>query len=569
MPDGAASPGQAAAAGQMPGAAPAPAMAPKRRLASPFLRRILLVNALPLALLVIGLLYLDQYQNGLMDADVSALREQARIYAGALGESAVQQTASGDHAALAPDLARPLLYRLTDPTPFAQARLFGPDGNIVADSQVREGAGGAIVTEPLPAPESGGPVSRLVSWFYDHVLAWAPTAGGIPVRQLDKADGADWQPDLKAVLALRGKDTGQEVPPYIRRTPDGRLLVTVAEPVMHDNQTVGMILLTHDARRVDQAVLSVRISILGLFFVALILTVLLSWYLAQTIARPILRLAIAAQDMREGHGRTGSVPASLLDRGDELSILARALADSATALWGRMDAIERFAADVSHEIKNPLTSIRSAIETLRRVEDANQSRNNLLAIMADDVVRLDRLITDISDASRVDAEISRAAPEKLDIVAMLGALADIDDATRQPGAPVLVLKPDVKPGLAVAAVEGRLVQVLGNLIGNARSFSPPGGLIELDARELPDGWVEVSVSDEGPGIPEGKLESVFERFYSERPQGETFGKHSGLGLSISKQIIEALNGQIRAENRRDAEGRVLGARFVITLPKAP
>ena len=561
MPDGVALP----RASTGTAAAPTPALAPRRRLASPFLRRILSVNALPLVLLVIGLLYLDQYQNGLMDADVGALREQARIYAGALGESAVQEN-SGDHPVLVADLARPLLYRLTDPTPFAQARLFGPDGNLVADSQVREGSGGAIVTEPLPPPANGGTVSSVVGWFYDHLLAWAPSAGGIPVRQIDKADGSDWQPDLKAVLALRGNDTGQEVPPFIRRTPDGRLLVTVAEPVTHDNQTVGMVLLTHDARRVDQAVFSVRLSILGLFLVALILTVLLSWYLAQTIARPILGLAIAAQAMREGHGRTGAVPAALMDRGDEISILARALSDSATALWGRMDAIERFAADVSHEIKNPLTSIRSAIETLRRVEDATK-RRNLLAIMAEDVMRLDRLITDISDASRVDAEISRVTPERLDIVAMLGALADIDDATRAPGAPMLVVG-DLTPGLGVAAVEGRLVQVLGNLIGNARSFSPPGGSIVLAAQETAEGMVEISVSDGGPGIPEGKLENVFERFYSERPLGESFGKHSGLGLSISKQIVEALSGRIRAENRHDEQGVVCGARFVITLPKA-
>ena len=444
--------------------------------------------------------------------------------------------------------------------------MFGPDGNLVADSQVREGPGGAIVTEPLPPPANSGTVSSVVGWFYDHLLAWAPSAGGIPVRQIDKANGSDWQPDLKAVLALRGNDAGQEeVPPFIRRAPDGRLLVTVAEPVTHDNGTVGMVLLTHDARRVDEAVFSVRLSILGLFLVALVLTVLLSWYLAQTIARPILGLAIAAQAMREGHGRTGAVPAALMDRGDEISTLARALSDSATALWGRMDAIERFAADVSHEIKNPLTSLRSAIETLRRVEDAGK-RRNLLAIMAEDVMRLDRLITDISDASRVDAEISRVTPERIDIVAMLGALADIDDATRPPGAPMLALG-ELTPGIGVAAVEGRLVQVLGNLIGNARSFSPPGGRIVLAAQETAEG-VEISVSDEGPGIPEAKLQDVFERFYSERPQGESFGKHSGLGLSICKQIVEALNGRIRAENRHDVDGRICGARFVVILPKA-
>jgi two-component system sensor histidine kinase ChvG len=203
---------------------------------------------------------------------------------------------------------------------------------------------------------------------------------------------------------------------------------------------------------------------------------------------------------------------------------------------------------------------------LRRVDDAAK-RRNLLAIMAEDVMRLDRLITDISDASRVDAEISRVTPVRLDIVAMLGALADIDDATRAPGAPILMVG-ELKAGLGVAAVEGRLVQVLGNLIGNARSFSPPGGRIVLAAQDVADGMVEISVSDEGPGIPEGKLQDVFERFYSERPQGESFGKHSGLGLSISKQIVEALNGRIRAENRHDADSRVCGARFVITLPKA-
>ncbi|WP_159014107.1 stimulus-sensing domain-containing protein [Acidisoma sp. S159] len=562
MPDGAVV-AQAQTAGAPPEAKPA--FTPPRRLVSPFLRRILLVNALPLALLVIALLYLDQYQKGLRDADVAALREQARIYAGALGESAVQDTTT-DHPTLVPDLARPLLYRLTDPTPFAQARLFGPDGNLVADSQVRTGSGGAIVTEPLPPAVNRGTLSHIVSWVYDRLLTFAPAPGGFPVQRLDKADGSEWQPDLKAVLSLRGNDAGQEVPPYFRRTPDGRLLVTVAEPVMRDNQAVGMVLLTHDARRVDEAVFSVRFSILGLFLVALVLTVLLSWYLARTIAQPILGLAIAAQDMREGHGRTGAVPAALLNRGDEISILARALSDSATALWGRMDAIERFAADVSHEIKNPLTSIRSAIETLRRVEDATQ-RKRLLAIMGEDVIRLDRLITDISDASRVDAEISRSAPVPLEIGAMLGALADIDDATRTEAAPILKVG-ELQPGLVVAGVEGRIVQVLGNLIGNARSFSPPRGQIWLGAQEALGGMVEISVADEGPGIPEGKLESVFDRFYSERPEGEGFGKHSGLGLSISKQIVEALGGTIRAENRHDAEGRVTGARFVVTLPKA-
>jgi len=296
-----------------------------------------------------------------------------------------------------------------------------------------------------------------------------------------------------------------------------------------------------------------------------VLTVALSWYLSLTIARPILRLAGAAHEMREGRGRSGTVPQTLLRRTDEVGELAHALTESAAALWARMDATERFAADVAHEIKNPLTSIRSAIETLRRVEDPQQQRR-LLAIIGEDVIRLDRLISDISDASRVDAELSRTATEPLDVGSILAILAEIHDATRVDGEPVIVLDATDTP-LLVQAVEGRLVQVLRNLIGNARSFSPQNGTILLQARET-GAMVEISVMDEGPGMPESKLEHVFDRFYSERPAGEQFGQHSGLGLSISRQIVEALKGRIAAENRLNEKGQVVGARFVIRLPRA-
>jgi two-component system sensor histidine kinase ChvG len=231
-----------------------------------------------------------------------------------------------------------------------------------------------------------------------------------------------------------------------------------------------------------------------------------------------------------------------------------------------MDAIERFAADVAHEIKNPLSSIRSAIETLRRIDDPAKQRR-LTAIIAEDVGRLDRLISDISDASRIDAELSRVATEPVDVAGILSVLAEINEATRDEEDPRIRL--DLGEGrLVVQAVEGRLVQVLRNLIGNAESFSPQGGEIGLVARD--DGsMVEIAVEDSGPGIPDAKLEGIFDRFYSERPQGERFGQHSGLGLSISRQIVEALRGQIVAENRRDENGKVIGARFIVRLPKAP
>jgi len=538
----------------------------RARWVSPLLRRILLVNALPLALLVAALLYLDQYQNGLLEAQVSALREQARIYAGALGESAVR-TPEPDNPKLMPEIARPLLRRLTDPTPGAQAKVYAPDGTVIADSRVREGASGAVNTEPLPPAAEHGPFVGAIGWVYDKVLSILPHELPTPlvVDMTPGAAGLEWQPDVKEELRLNSSGQSGEMPPYIQRTKDNQLLVTVAEPVERDRHTVGIILLTRDAREVETSLFVVRISILALFGLALGLTVLLSWYLSLTIARPMLRLAGAAAEMREGHGRAGNVPAPLLARRDEVGTLATALSDSAQALFARMDAIEKFAADVAHEIKNPLSSIRSAIETLRRIEDPARQKQ-LLTIIAQDVTRLDRLISDVSDASRLDAELSRITAERVDVVPILHTLREMDEATRDAeNDPRLVV--DAAGSLMVWAAEDRLVQVLRNLITNAQSFSPPRGRIALAAREA-GAMVEISVEDEGPGIPEGNLEQIFERFYSERPTGEKFGQHSGLGLSISRQIIEALRGGITAENRRGIGNKVMGARFVVRLPRA-
>ena len=550
------------------GILPAPPLTTRRRrlrLVPPLLRRILLVNAMPLVLLLAALLYLDQYQDGLLQAEVTTLREQARIFAGALGETAVREDAA-DRPVLVPELARPLLRRLTEPTPNAQAKLYAPDGTVVADSRVREGTGGAVVTEPLPPAIARGRLVGTIGRIYDQILAFLPHSNQIPLLDTGpSAAGPDWQPDVKEEVRLTGTNQSREMTPYIRRTEDNRLLVTVAEPVQRNRATAGIVLLTREAREVDDSLLTVRLSILGLFALALGLTVLLSWYLSQTIARPILRLAGAAEQMREGRGRTGAVPPVLLRRNDEIGELAGALSESARALWTRMDAIERFAADVAHEIKNPLTSMRSAIETLRRIEDVDKQRR-LLAIIAEDVGRLDRLISDISDASRVDAELSRAATEPIDVAPILATLAEINEATRGEDDPRLELIPP-EGRVVVQAVEGRLVQVLRNLIGNAESFSPRHGRILLRARAA-GAQVEISVEDEGPGIPEAQLEHIFDRFYSERPQGEHFGQHSGLGLSICRQIVEALKGRISAENRRDDGGRVIGARIIVRLPAA-
>ncbi|WP_370636297.1 stimulus-sensing domain-containing protein [Komagataeibacter sp. FNDCR2] len=542
----------------------------RARLVSPLMRRILLVNTVPLGLLALTLLYLTQFQNSLLEAEVSALREQARIYAGALGQSAV--TLSRHDVTLEPALARPLLMRLTEPSPSAHARLFAPDGQVVADSRVEQNSHHGEeekVAPSTPEEEEHSPLHppsvNIGERLYNWLLGQLPTLSGERIMMLDTPDS---DPSIQPVTQPDGTRV-MEIPPYIRRNAHHHLMVTVAEPVMHDGRTtVGIIQLTREARDVDRSLFAVRSSILSLFLMALALTILLSWYLSLTIARPLLRLAASAHTMRESADRTDMVPERLLARRDEIGEVARALQDSASALWARMDAIERFAADVSHEIKNPLSSIRSAIESLLRIDDPERQQR-LLSIINADVCRLDRLITDISDASRVDAELSRARAEPVAIVPLLSVLVEIHQATRRPGQPSMAVassgdSPERR--LAVMAVEDRLVQVLRNLIGNAVSFSPPDGQILLSAVPA-GGMIEIAVNDDGPGIPQAKLDNIFDRFYSERPSSENFGQHSGLGLSISRQIIEALRGTISAENRMDASGRVLGARFVICLPR--
>ncbi|GBR26305.1 two component sensor histidine kinase ChvG [Kozakia baliensis NRIC 0488] len=546
------------------------------RLASPLMRRILLLNTLPLAMLAVTLLFLNDFQNSLLETDVNALREQAHIYAAALGQSAVMRNPArhplpGAEYMFDTALARPLLLRLTEPSPNARARLVGPDGTLVADS-LNEASLAHHTGEKLPAsfPDSDlprqwePPHNNSLEVAYEWLLSLLPLSSREGIVTLDTPDAPP--PDPSAA----GSTRGTEAAPYIRRTPDRQLVITVAEPVMHDGQTVGVIQLTRQAQEVDRSLFAVRSSILSLFLVAMAVTVLLSWYLSLTIARPLLRLAVASHDMRDVSGRADTVPENLLNRRDEIGVLARALRGSVLALWARMDATERFAADVSHEIKNPLSSIRSAIETLPRIENRVR-QERLLSIINNDVKRLDRLISDISDASRIDAELSRARPEPVAVESLLAILTEMHQTTRKPDDAILKLvdeSDDPAHPLRVLAVEDRLVQVLRNLIGNAISFSPSKGLIVLRCRANSE-KVEVSVSDEGPGIPDGKLEDIFDRFYSERPNSENFGQHSGLGLAISRQIIEALHGNLYAENRHDDQGRVLGARFVILLPRAP
>jgi two-component system sensor histidine kinase ChvG len=395
----------------------------------------------------------------------------------------------------------------------------------------------------------------LVTDIYDWVVGLLPSGRRWPLYHESVEDRAEDYPEVEKALA-------GEVGRAVYERARGGVVLNVAVPVQRYRQVLGALLLSSDGAAIEEAVRTVRLGILKVFGVALGITVLLSLYLGRTIAQPLHRLADAADRVRRGHGRQIDIP-DFTRRRDEIGDLSGTLRDMTAALWQRMDAIERFAADVAHEIKNPLTSLHSAVETAARLEDPAQQKR-LMSIILDDVQRLNRLITDISDASRLDAELSRAEMGPVDIGSMLQALADLHEATIGDGPP-LRLEIARHQSLTVHGIEGRLVQVWRNLISNALSFSPLGGSIRIAAVREGD-KVRVTVADDGPGIPEGKLAAIFDRFYSERPAGEKFGTHSGLGLSISKQIVDAHGGRIVAENRMADDGRILGALFTVTLP---
>ncbi len=543
----------------VPPAAPAEPGAPrptKRQrwlpFASPLTWRILAVNVLAPVILVAGLFYLDRYKNELISQELESLRIRAEMMAAAVGEGAVIDTGVSIPE-LSPLAARQMLRRLAQPARM-RARLFDQNGEELADSRRLVAGTDEIQVEDLPAPDP----SMFVRGFrrlYDFITKASLANDDLPhYHERFHPRASDYD---EVIQALAGDPAWA-----VRVTRGHHLLLTTAVPVQHYKQVLGAVMVSSTGDDIAQSLFKVRLTIFQVFAFALTITVTLSLYLAGTIARPIRRLAAAADRVRRGRGRRHVIP-DLTVRGDEIGDLSGALRDMTETLWRRMDAVEAFAADVAHEIKNPLTSLRSAVETCALVQNPEQQRR-LMSIIQDDVGRLDRLISDISDASRIDAELSRSDAEPLSVHRMIEGLASVyRDTGAAEGIGVLV-RCDPDDELLVLAIESRLAQVLRNLIANALSFSPPGGAITLAARR--EGrQVVITVSDQGPGIPGNKLEAIFERFYSERPAAEKFGTHSGLGLSISKQIVEAHGGRLTAANLTDADGRVCGACFTLRL----
>ena len=501
-------------------------------------RLIIVLNLLGLAILVGGALVLNELRQGLVSARLEGLSLEGQVIANVIDQSA---TVGDPEPALEADEASSVLQALFDTAHAQRARLYDADGHVIFDSRI---VADRVEASPLPAAiKPGDRAFRLGLGVVS------------PARRLAKAHAALAR---EVGAALRGLTVSNT-----RIGEDGRKVVSVSIPIEHVREVLGV--LTLEAGDVDKIIAAERLALIPFILIAVAVTLLSSLLLTTLVARPVLRLARAADRVRLQRARAIALP-DLARRRDELGDLARSLEDMTHTLSDRMEAIERFAADVAHELRNPMTSIRSAVETLDLVKDPGP-RARLLAILQQDVGRLDRLITDISNASRLDAELARESPRPLDLARLLADICAFYEATGKPGEPrVRFVEAATSEPMRVSGREGPLGQVIRNLVDNARSFSPKGGQVRVSVRRA-RGEILAQIEDDGPGMPPENLETVFQRFYTSRPKGAAFGGNSGLGLAIARQIVEAHGGRIWAENRL-VGGAVAGARFIVALPSA-
>jgi two-component system sensor histidine kinase ChvG len=543
-------------------------------------RRIVSLNLAGLVALVASILYLSQFRAGLIDARAQSLLVQAEIIAGAIAASATVETNtitidpdrlqdlkpgetygapdeySGLDFPINPERVAPVLRRLISPTK-TRARIYDRDGGLILDSRNLYGRGDVLRFElPPPSVEKPGIAERTMI----AVRTWL-NRGDLPLyRELGPENGNGYQ---EVGRSLNGQKSSM-----VRVNDRGEVIVSVAVPVQRFRAIHGALMLSTQGDDIDQMVTAERLAILKVGGVASAVMIVLSLLLASTIAGPVRRLADSAERVRRRIRTRVEIP-DFTGRRDEIGHLSGALRDMTDALYNRIEAIEMFAADVAHELKNPLTSLRSAVETLPLARNDN-SRSRLLAVIEHDVKRLDRLISDISDASRLDAELQRQDMTSVGLRRLLTALASVANETRRGNNIAVELRFEGRANdtFLVPGHDSRLGQVISNLLSNAQSFSEAGGRVRIVCRRVRS-EIEIVIDDDGPGIREDALERIFERFYTDRPH-QGFGQNSGLGLSISKQIVEAHGGRIWAENRAGppsvGEATIAGARFVVRLP---
>ena len=519
---------------------------------SPLARKIITFNLLAILVLVSGVLFLNPFRDSLVYQREKAILTEARLIAGFLGSQIVEVPADA-------------------PAPDADTVLSGIELSVASSLFLYDASGGLITSRDFEArPTAFAPLqpqerSTAITDTLDAIwMSIARLMGQDLNRPNVKTDNAL----LVANLVEGALTEGTQV----RTSEDlhGNTIFTVATPIMHQGAPIGVIAMASAAGEIDGLVRAEREQILQMFVIAILVSVGLSLVLASTIANPLSDLAAAAEIGRERNARKFSpsrvrIP-DLTARPDEIGRLSGALRGMVTALYDRIDANEQFAADVAHEIKNPLASLRSAVTSLRTTKREDH-REKLLDVIEHDTVRLDRLVSDISNASRLDSELVKEEEEPFDLLNMIANLSDYLGAeAREKGVEFITDMPN--DPIVIEGLESRLAQVFVNLLTNAISFCEDGDAIRIWVRKR-ENRVLVVVEDTGPGIPEQALTKIFNRFYTERPQ-DHFGNNSGLGLAISKQIVEAHGGVIWAENIRPTDADVtsepLGARFVVGLP---
>jgi two-component system sensor histidine kinase ChvG len=559
-----------------------------QRASSSLTRRIVVLNLAGLVALLVGFLYLNQFREGLIEARVQSLLIQGEIIAGAIASSATVDTntiaidpdkllqmqlgeterfndenLSSLEFSINPERVAPLLRRLVTPTR-TRARIFDREGSLLLDSRSFYSRGDILRLDLPPVANVEDTTSVMERTWNSFRKMFRRTKRPV----LDEPGPANGKSLSEVQQAYNGQQAS-----VVRVNARGETIVSVAVPIQRFRAVQGVLLLSTQEGDIDAIIASERFALLQVFLVAAVVMIVLSLFLAGAIAGPVRRLAEAAERVRWGTKSRQEIP-DFTARADEIGHLSGALRDMTKALYNRIDAIESFAADVAHELKNPLTSLRSAVETLPLARN-DDSRQRLMSIIQHDVKRLDRLISDISDASRLDAELARADAEPVDMARLLDAVVSVANERRREGDPLIILKIEQHPrgrdAFLVLGHDSRLGQVFNNLVDNARSFSPPDQPVRVTLRRRKSD-VEIVVEDSGPGIEPHALDRIFERFYTDRPE-QGFGQNSGLGLSISRQIVEAHRGTIRAENQlgppdETGEPRRLGARFIIRLPVA-
>jgi two-component system sensor histidine kinase ChvG len=519
-------------------------------------RTIFIWNFAGLAFLILGVLLLTEMRAGLTEAQFRNLRTQGELITNLLVETG---TLEGDPYPYVNESAvRAVLHRILPPIAEGarpgvgrpRVRVFGSEDRLIADSDVIYDR---LEETPLPHIGEDRSIGEQI---------------GRAARRVEYLRLTPWRPTVtleeEHVRAMRGEIVSGE-----RLNEKGERVVSVTVPLRRVQQVMGTV--TIESADVERILVAERASMIPFMIGATIAIFLSSLLLALFIARPLRRLAAAADSLRLSGATRLKLP-DLTRRRDEIGALGHSLEAMTNALADRIDANERFAADVAHEIKNPLASIQSAVASARSAATPEQQAQ-MLTIVAQDVHRLDRLITDIARASRIEAETAKLDLARIDLGAMLFDLVRAYATPPDEPAPVSVVFNGAKPeGAAIFGQSGPLGQVFRNLIDNARSFSPQGGTVTVSVdvdRDKEGAFVRATVEDRGPGIPSENLETVFERFYTQRPKGAAFGGNSGLGLSIARQIVTAHGGRIYAQNIDGlGRGEHGGARLVVELPLA-